>query len=139
MTEKGLAPKTRCEVIIITLKSPGVFLALLQILGSWVLNPLLVLFLKCFTSKYVIQDLPRGPVIKNPPANAGLTLVLEDPWRRKWQPTPVFLPGESHGQRSLAGCSPCDLRESDTTEVSQHAHREDPTCHGAIKPAHYNS
>ena len=28
------------------------------------------------------------------------------PWRRKWQPTPVFLPGESHGQRSLEGCSP---------------------------------
>ena len=28
------------------------------------------------------------------------------PWRRKWQPTPVFLPGESHGQRSLAGYSP---------------------------------
>ena len=28
------------------------------------------------------------------------------PWRRKWQPTPVFLPGESHGQRSLVGCSP---------------------------------
>ena len=27
------------------------------------------------------------------------------PWRRKWQPTSVFLPGESHGQRSLAGCS----------------------------------
>ena len=29
-----------------------------------------------------------------------------DPWRRKWQPTPVFLPGESHGERSLAGYSP---------------------------------
>ena len=28
------------------------------------------------------------------------------PWRRKWQPTPVFLPGEPHGQRSLAGCGP---------------------------------
>ena len=28
------------------------------------------------------------------------------PWRRKWQPTPIFLPGESHGQRSLAGYSP---------------------------------
>ena len=27
-------------------------------------------------------------------------------WRKKWQPTPVFLPGESHGQRNLAGCSP---------------------------------
>ena len=30
------------------------------------------------------------------------------PWSRKWQPTPVFLPGESHGQRSLAGCGPWD-------------------------------
>ena len=29
------------------------------------------------------------------------------PWRRKWQFTPVFLPGKSHGQRSLAGCRPC--------------------------------
>ena len=38
------------------------------------------------------------------------------PWRRKWQPTPVFLPGESHGQRSLAGCSPRGRKESDTTE-----------------------
>ena len=37
-------------------------------------------------------------------------------WRRKWQPTPVFLPGEAHGQRSLAGCSPRGHRESDTTE-----------------------
>ena len=33
-------------------------------------------------------------------------LVRKDPWRRAWQPTPVFLPGESHGQRSLVGCSP---------------------------------
>ena len=38
------------------------------------------------------------------------------PWRRKWQPTPVFLPGESHGQRSLAGCSPWGHKESDMTE-----------------------
>ena len=38
------------------------------------------------------------------------------PWRRKWQPTPVFLPGESHGQRTLAGYSPWGHRESDTTE-----------------------
>ena len=37
------------------------------------------------------------------------------PWRRKWQPTPVFLPGEFHGQRSLAGYSPRDGKESDTT------------------------
>ena len=38
------------------------------------------------------------------------------PWRRKWQPTPVFLPGESHGGRSLAGYSPWGCKESDTTE-----------------------
>ena len=37
-------------------------------------------------------------------------------WRRAWQPTPGFLPGESHGQRSLVGYSPCGRRESDTTE-----------------------
>ena len=40
-------------------------------------------------------------------------------WRRKWQPTPVFLPGESQGWRSLAGCSLWGHTESDTTEVTQ--------------------
>ena len=38
------------------------------------------------------------------------------PWRRSWQPTLVFLPEESHGQRSLVGCRPWGLKESDTTE-----------------------
>ena len=38
------------------------------------------------------------------------------PWRRKWQPTPVFLPGESHGQRSLVGYSPWGNKESDMTK-----------------------
>ena len=42
--------------------------------------------------------------------------VWKIPWRRKWQPTPVLLPGESLGQRSLAGYSPWDHKESDTTE-----------------------
>ena len=37
-------------------------------------------------------------------------------WRRQWQPTPVLLPGKSHGQRSLVGCSPRGRCESDTTE-----------------------
>jgi len=47
-----------------------------------------------------------------------------DPWvrkiprRRAWQPTPVFLPGESHGQKSLEGYSPQGHRESDMTEVT---------------------
>ena len=37
-------------------------------------------------------------------------------WRRKWQTAPVFLPGKSHGQRTLAGYSPWDRKESDTTK-----------------------
>ena len=37
-------------------------------------------------------------------------------WRRKWQPTPVFLPGESYGWRSLVGYSPRGRKESDTIE-----------------------
>ena len=44
---------------------------------------------------------------------------LDDPWfyrRRQWQPTPVLLPGKSHGWRSLVGYSPWDRWESDTTE-----------------------
>ena len=39
-------------------------------------------------------------------------------WRRKWQPTPVFLPGESQGWGSLVGCCLWDCTESDTTEVT---------------------
>ena len=44
-------------------------------------------------------------------------LVLQGkmPWRREWQPTPVFFPGEFHEQRSLAGYSPWYHKESDTT------------------------
>ena len=52
---------------------------------------------------------PRGSGVKNPPAvwESGSShgfdpWVRKKPWRRKWQPTPVFLAGESHGQRSLA-------------------------------------
>ena len=42
--------------------------------------------------------------------------VRKIPWGRNWQPTPIFLPEESHGQRSLAGCSPWSLKELDMTE-----------------------
>ena len=45
-------------------------------------------------------------------------------WRRKWQPIPVFLPGKFHGQRSLAGYSPWDCKESDTTEKAQMNEKE---------------
>ena len=50
-------------------------------------------------------------MVKNLPGNAGDKLGLDlgvgnIPWRREWQPTPVFLPGESHGKRRLVGCLP---------------------------------
>ena len=45
--------------------------------------------------------------------NSAFLLLL---WRRKWHPTPVLLPGKSHGRRSLVGCSPQGHKESDTTE-----------------------
>ena len=55
---------------------------------------------------------PGGTVVKNLPANAGNTgdrgfnpWVGKSPWRKKWQPIPVLLPGKSHGQRSLVDCS----------------------------------
>ena len=64
-----------------------------------------------------------GSKVKNPSASAGDTgdvgfnpWVGKIPWSRKQQLTPVFLPGESHGQRSLAGYSPWGHKELDTTE-----------------------
>ena len=52
------------------------------------------------------------------------SLDREDPWRRKWQPTSVFMPGKSHGRRSLAGYTPWVCKESDMTEVTWHAHTD---------------
>ena len=49
----------------------------------------------------------------------SLSLFTLMHWRRKWQPTPVFLPGESQGRGSLVGCGLWDSTESDTTEVTQ--------------------
>ena len=50
--------------------------------------------------------------------------VEKIPWRRKWQPTPEFFPGESHGQRSLEGYSSWGHKESDTTEGLTHMQGE---------------
>ena len=70
-------------------------------------------------------------VVKNPPVNAGdetegmlvQSLGREDPWRRKLQPTPVFLPGEPLGQRSLACYSPWGCKELNMTKVTVCASR----------------
>ena len=72
----------------------------------------------------VLQD-PGGSVVKNPPAYRrwGFDFwVRKNPWRRKWQPTPVFFPGKSHGQRSLVAYSPWGhkrVRHNLTTKQQQ--------------------
>ena len=67
-------------------------------------------------------------VVKNLPANAGRRKkcrfdpwVGKIPWRRKWQPTPVFLSGESYGHMSLAGYSPWGCKESNMTKMTEHS------------------
>ena len=62
--------------------------------------------------------------VKNLPAMLETqvrSLGWEISWRREWQPTPVFLPGEFQGQRSLEGYSPWGHKESDTTERLTHS------------------
>ena len=97
-------------------------------------------------NKY-IHGFPGGSAVKNLPAtqetqetqvlSQGQKGPLEEgrrhkfyprarkvPWRRAWQPTSVFLPGESHGQRSLSGLySPWGRKESDMTGMTEHTHR----------------
>ena len=51
----------------------------------------------------------------------GKAVLHRMQWRRQWQPTPVLLPGESHGWRSLVGRGPWGRRELDTTEVTKHS------------------
>ena len=78
---------------------------------------------------------PGGSDSKESACNAGdLGLILGSGrflWRRKWQPTPVFLPGESHGQRSLVGYSPWGL-QSRTRLSDTHTHVQ----HDYYKPIH---
>ena len=70
------------------------------------------------------QDSQMAPLVKNPHVKRRRfdPWVRKIPWRRTWQPTPVFLPGESHAQRSLAGYSSKGGTESDTTEVTWYTH-----------------
>ena len=80
---------------------------------------------------YVYMDFPSGSGVKYLPAvfpacprrhqrHRFDRWVGKIPWKRKWQPTPVFLPGKSHGLWSLAGYSLWGHKESDTTECMQY-------------------
>ena len=83
----------------------------------------------CFTPRSEAKGASQVVlVVKNLPANAGdikdtclIPWLGKIPWRRAWQPTLVLLPGESHGQRSLAGYRPWSRKESETTEATLYA------------------
>ena len=75
---------------------------------------------------------PGGPVVKNPPANAGeggsFPWIRKIPWRKNWLPIPVFLPGESHGQSSLSGYSPWGHRVGHNLVIKQEHQSEPKWC-----------
>ena len=83
------------------------------------LSPVLFILFTLFCSSEVISTILSSSSLICSSAPDILLLILSRVfWRRKWQPTPVFLPGESHGRRSLVGCSPWGCTESDTTEAT---------------------
>ena len=106
----GVGPSAFCALLLCC--SSCCCFAFFIILNTVLLFPLL------FTGdsysylliRYLTLDFPSGAVIekiacqcRNPRRQEFSPWIGKIPWRRKWQPTPVFLPGESHGQRSLAG------------------------------------
>ena len=78
---------------------------------SWTQLKQLSMYLSCIF--LVAQTVKRLPTMRETRVRSCVGKI---PWRRKWQPTPVFLPGKSHGQRFLLGYSPWGCKESDTTE-----------------------
>ena len=107
---------------------------------SWVLVNYVAMDLEIYISLQVnifvfFGQIPRNGiapsqvalVVKNPATNSGdlrdtgsIPGVEKLPWRRVGQPTPLFLPGESHGQKSLEGYSPWSRKKLDMTEATCH-------------------
>ena len=73
----------------------------------------------CLHTHIINMSFPGGSDGKESTCHVGTTSspwIRKIPWRRAWQPTPVFLPGEAHEQRSLVGYSPWGYMELDRTE-----------------------
>ena len=66
--------------------------------------------------RFSVLDKRENHIILIDELSSFMFIDMSYVWRRKWQPTPVLLPGESYGQRSLVGFSPWGLKESDTTK-----------------------
>ena len=92
----------------------------------WTVNTIMD---RCHVYQSLIR-LPSGSVVKNSPANGGDAFdpwVGKIPWRRKWPPTPVLLPGKSHGQKSLVGYSPWDCRIGCDVATKQEQQQQPPS------------
>ena len=87
---------------------------------------LAALYIGCFVPRISSWGFPGGSRGKEPACRHRRCefdpWVRKIPWRREWQPTPVFLPGESRSQRSLAGYSPCGDKALDTFEETLHTY-----------------
>ena len=95
------------------------------VFGTGFFHSVSCLFLKwrpvdLFASLFICLGFPGGSDRKESACSmedqGSIPGFRKIPWRRKWQPRPVFLPGKSHGWRSLAGYSPWGRKESDMTE-----------------------
>ena len=88
---------------------------LLYISVVWlVARNIFVRIIKTIKPKSAMKSFPLRYIVI--PGSCFLGVSSDNDWRRQWQPTPVLLPGNSHGRRSLVGCSPWSREESDTTE-----------------------
>ena len=103
-------------------KSFGYFVLLHWAEPPWSMHDIYSMFL--LVIYYILRASLVAQTVKNLPAVLETQvwyLGWEDLFKRAWQPTPVFLPGEFHEQRSLVGYSPWDRKESNTTEwLTQH-------------------
>ena len=109
LLKQCFAPLCPCHddyLKVFTRDKDRLFTLILLLLPSW------------RTHRRLLINSSTGPHLS--PASGNAKRRLDDckcpPWRRKWQPTPVFLPGESHGRRNLVGYSPWGRKESNTTE-----------------------
>ena len=97
----------------------------MKYLSSLLLKHFIDLFIYCFifltrASQVVLVVTNLPPMLEIHKRCRFNPWVKKVPWRKAWQPTPVFLPGESQGQSSLEGYSPQGCKESDMTEVNEH-------------------
>ena len=94
---------------------------------GWAVSSDATILLSCLLQARETFGFPGGSYGKVCPQCRRLGFnpwVGKIPWRRKWQPTPGFLPGESHGHRSLVGYSPWGHKELDMTEWYTHTHTQ---------------